>query len=880
MDLPLSRILSTILATLFLTAVAFKTFTPNDDPYRCRALQNTGRWIDPPDEDGHRFPFHQWQPDGCILNEYDSSQIRQCTEGRRIVIAGDSTSRRVAYAFGRLIDREKWQYDSEQKSFAGLRDNVNLTYDGQMIQRISNVFIGAHGEPIQERSGFVYSLDAYAAEKRNPRPIQDQESPAIIYMAAGLWFTNNKNNNSGHVHWKPRFTAFKHRFDNLSKYIDANTPHDDPFSSPMDPYDGIGNQIFFAPPAGPVYQGNESKLAKVSARRAKEVVDIQNWLYTYENKSSIPILWSIPGLTTNQNKTWIDPLRKAAHVIDQVAEVRANILLNLRCNAKLDREKRYPYTRTCCTDYGGNQYSIPIIISIVYLTACILCELLDLLIRRETQWRLFNMQLGSFVLVLLTCYFADRTQMMAKGSRLFEVNGIAVLFLSCLVVYLVTIRRSGSKSLPYRSLSTEETSESLLPETNVLPEEKDDQDQYFLSRNLTEEWKGGMQYFVLIYQWSAAEQGSMWMYILLRLCVAAYLFQTGYGHATYFINTSDFSFNRVVATLLRLNILSWALAYFMNTDYMFYQAASLASFWFLVVYVTLAYGRQKNNDPQVILAKACISCIVVSVLSMDPLPRWFFSLLEIIFNIHWNADEWMHCVTLDIYIVYVGIITAAVSHRMQNTSANVGLRLTLGLASPFVVLYYLWKASSLTTDSYDILHTYASWIPIMAFIALRNVSTYTRNYHSRAMVWLGRHSLEISVLQSHVLLAADKQGVLVINGLFGDGSVLGDRWRTLLILVPIFLWLCYAAKSATTNIIDLVLHESPDSDDLDGPTFAWLKVMGISHIPYAKIRLACILLLLWSVNLLSARTYITPPPPGGHELTVEPMSTNAINYPY
>jgi hypothetical protein len=103
MNLPLSRIVSIVVAILFLVAVSFKTFLPGDDPYRCRAVQKTGRWIDLPDEQGNRYPFRQWQPDGCILHEYDSADIRQCTEGRRIVVVGDSTSRHVAYAFGRLV---------------------------------------------------------------------------------------------------------------------------------------------------------------------------------------------------------------------------------------------------------------------------------------------------------------------------------------------------------------------------------------------------------------------------------------------------------------------------------------------------------------------------------------------------------------------------------------------------------------------------------------------------------------------------------------------------------------------------------------------------------------------------------------------------------
>ncbi|KAH7174996.1 10 TM acyl transferase domain found in Cas1p-domain-containing protein [Fusarium flagelliforme] len=851
MDLPLSRIFSTILAVLFIAGISFKSFLPNDDPYRCRVVQNTGRWIDPPDEKGHRYPFHLWQPDGCVFHQYDSSDIRQCTEGRRIVVVGDSTSRHVAYAFSRLINRKQHEQDTELNAFPKLRDSVNLTYDGQLIQRLSNVYLNSHGNAQQEQEGgFVQNLDLYAEEKTNPPAIEDQEGPALIYMAAGLWFTNDKNG-SRNVPWEPRFQNYQNRFNDISKFIIDKTPDIDPFTAPMDPYDGIGNQIFYGPASGPCYQGNVSGLIKHNSRKASEVIEMHNWLHETEQNHRIPILWSIVGVTTNQNKTWIDPLEKAAHVIDSVSEARANIVLNLRCNAKLNRMKRY-HTGTCCTDYGGNQFSIIVLLSIAYLVACVICELLDLLNLKESTWTLLNMQPGSFVLVLLMCHFADRTQMMAKGSRLWEAEGFALLCAVCLAVSLFTIRRYSSKCPTSRSSKLAHH----------------DQDEPFLSRSQTEEWKGWMQCFIMVYHWTEASKGSISIYILFRICVAAYLFQTGYGHTRYFIRTDDFSFARVAAILLRLNTLACALAYFVNTDYMFYHAAPCASFWFLVVYATMAIRRQYNSELQLLVTKVLVSGIVVSLVLSSLFMEWTFSFLRLIFNIHWSPNEWTYHITLDLYIVYLGIITAIIQDRIGSTSISLALRSVLALASTVAIFSYFNKTTGLDTSSYDSFHPFTSWIPILGFITLRNISTYTRNYHSRTMVWMGRHSLEISILQSHLLLAADRDGVLIIDGLFGDGSILGDRWRTLLVLLPIFIWTCDAAKSATASVVDLLFHKSPDNDDLEEPPFAWLKALGMSHIPYLEIRLAFFVLVMWLMNLLSPREELTAPPPGGHKLSI------------
>ncbi|CEF76025.1 unnamed protein product [Fusarium graminearum] len=877
MELPLSRIISTVFAILFVIFVSLKTLFPGDDPYRCRAVQQTGRWIDPPDEEGHRYPFRQWQPDGCIFHDYDSKGIRQCTEGRRIVVVGDSTSRHVAYAFARLINREQFYHDKNGTVFPYLRDSVNLTYHGQMIQRISNVFLESHGDPLQEKGGFVTNLDLYADDKMNPPTIDDQEGPAILYVAGGLWFTNHKGNATRHVPWDTRFDEYKARINQLSKFINDNTPDQDPFTAPMDSRDGIGNQIFYGPPSGPCYQGDVPKSIISSARRASEVIDIQNWLRDTEDERRIPVLWSIVGVTIGQNKTWIDPLSKAAHVIDQVAETRANIVLNLRCNAKLDRMRRSPHGGTCCTDYGVTQYRIIIaVVGIVYLSACVVCEILDLTSAKEA-WSLLNMRIGSFVLVLLMCYFSDRTQMMAKSSKLWEVDGFAILCAACLLPLLVTIRRTRPKSHQHLPSTEDETSEKLLPENPEL-EENYQQDEPFLSRTQTEEWKGWMQCFVLIYQWTGADQGPISLYILFRLCIAAYMFQTGYGHAVYFITTSDFSLKRVVTTLLRLNAFSCALAYSMNMDYMFYYSAPLASFWFLVIYATMAIGKQCNSDTQMVVAKVCISGVLVFAMFVTPLPRWIFNLFEIIFNIQWSADQWIRYATLDMFIVYIGMVTAIVS-QMGGTQIILRLRLMLGLAGVFATCYYFIKGSTLSQSSYDSLHPYLSSIPILGYVALRNISVYNRNYHSKAMAWLGRHSLESSILQSHILLAADREGVLSIDGLFGDSTILGDRWRSLLIVVPIFLWTCYIARSATAYIIELLLRETED-DDLNEPSFAYLKKLGISHISYPGLRLACILLTMWLVNLLTPTNQNVTLPPGTHDISIMPMPKHALDHPF
>ncbi|SPJ84115.1 uncharacterized protein FTOL_10631 [Fusarium torulosum] len=889
MSLPLARIISTALATLFLVAITLKTLFPGDDPYRCRAVKDTGRWIDPPrDEEGNRNPFHQWQPDGCILHHYKSGDVRRCTEGRRIVVVGDSTSRNVAHGFGRLIDRKHSNHDREAKKMPKSQA-FNMTYHGQLIQRLPNAWLSSHGTEGQEQ--FAQALDIYAEEKQSLPSIEDQEGPMLMYVAGGVWFTNEhsmirkyelelaanataaanmtnstdatnktdvttgqtskaKTNRTSVIPWEERFEIYKEHISKIEHFISEHAPDYDPFTATMDPIDGLGNQIFYAPPAGPLYLGDNTGHIRDADRRAAEVIEMQDWLSKVEEKWKIPLVWSIPRLTFGQKKVWIDPLFTGLHVKSQVADTRANILLNLRCNAKLDRMKSYPYSRTCCTDYGVKPMSQlgVIFAGIVYLVACIVCEIIDICVKRdEPRWSLWNMRAGSLVLALLMCYYADRTQMMAKGSKLWLPLDFAALVAPCISILLVTIRRSYS----------------LPPNQLALAINKPDEP--FLSRFQTDEWKGWMQFFILIYHWTGSRSGSI--YIFIRLCVGAYLFQTGYGHTLYFIKKRDFSFNRVAAVLLRLNLLSCILAYFMDTDYMFYYFSPLVSFWFLVVYTTMVIGSQQyNSDPQILLAKICISCFVVStILLKTPFTKWIFSLLKVVFNIQWSGNEWQYRITLDMFIVYVGMITAVVNHEMKKTTIQLGLRIILAVGGFFTVGYYFNATSHMTMKEYRKWHPLVSFIPVLAFIALRNISAPIRNYHSKAMAWLGRCSLETYILQFHLLLAADTNGVLIVDGFFGDGTFTGDRWRTLAVIVPIFLWTSDSVAKSTAHIVNIIMDDGAKDKEYEEPRYAWMEKLHHSeYFTWPQLRVACILLVMWLLNLVSPGHETPQALDGGH----------------
>lgn len=116
------------------------------------------------------------------------------------------------------------------------------------------------------------------------------------------------------------------------------------------------------------------------------------------------------------------------------------------------------------------------------------------------------------------------------------------------------------------------------------------------------------------------------IYMHVRVLVAAYLFQTGYGHFSFFWLKSDFGLYRVCQVsvflpcdcwlcpprprartptlssslsppfpfqvLFRLNFLVLVLCVVMDRPYQFYYFVPLVTFWFVVIYATLATWPQ------------------------------------------------------------------------------------------------------------------------------------------------------------------------------------------------------------------------------------------------------------------------------------------------
>jgi hypothetical protein len=703
-----------------------------------------------------------------MLHNYVKEDIKDCLAGRRLVFIGDSTTRQVFWATAEKLNSESSR-NRTTEVFESDRKHTDLEI---VSDEVTLKFIW---DPWLNSSALDRELQLFNV-KSSPR---DTSAASILLGAPGLWYARSDQDNF--------MKNFRDAVDRVIPYMDhvpQNLSMPDTFASRK----SSPNLLLLAPIQVPRYESLSSQREETIT--PDKIDQMNDYLQQSSAYSNADIVWSYSRMTSASSYEY---QTDGLHVIENVAARKADVLLNLRCNDKA-AIRALPFDRTCCSDYGR-----PTDIQLAILLISLVVAPTIFILRSKHIFhlgRLFPLEVLRAMtvlgLVICLCFFADRTQLFEKSHKQFQATQFLITSLATALIGLVSMRRSAEPLQNHKSLST--------PVTEIL------------CRDQTNEWKGWMQAFILIYHYNHGSQ-DLEIYKIVRLLVGSYLFLTGFGHSLYFLQRQDYSLRRVSSVLIRLNLLSCVLPYMMATDYLFYYFAPLVSFWFLVVYTTLRVGHETNTNLGFLFGKLLFACALTTTLIMIP-GFWdsIFSLLEYTCRIKWNSQEWRFRISLDMYIVYVGMVVAILTHhssRIQRGSllpvswidrqlASIIARpalckISTTLASCLLACVYLVFQAQLSTKvQYNMWQPYISFIPILVFIRFRNSLQVFRNYHSVIFACLGRCSLETFVLQYHIWLAADTRGLLRIG--------LWNEWFESTILTIVFLWISHCVSSTTQTL--------------------------------------------------------------------------------
>lgn len=567
-------------------------------------------------------------------------------------------------------------------------------------------------------------------------------------------------------------------------------------------YDGIGNQLFFSPIMEPVYD-------RLSPSREVtiEPLKIQAMNEYLEKKSKCGL--KVPWVFRNMTQGWPELMgENGMHVNDRVASKMVDVVLNFRCNAKSAQKDGYPYSRTCCTRYRRLHWVQ--ILATVLVVPLVLVKLRKHLFKSLDCTPYDNLAAAALMVefVMWYCYIADRTHVFDKFPQEFANIDFRIILGVAVLACLVNVKSIPCSVIDHRTRLARKS----LERASFLPREQSD------------EFKGWMQIYMLAFGYTGASD-VLDFYEVFRIFITMYLFLSGYGHATYFLQKKDYSLRRLVSVLVRLNALPVLLAFTMSRPYTSYYFAPLVSFWFLVIYATLGVGRRFNESLWCLVGKVMVSAsLVTAFIHLEGILELLFMIVRGLFRASIEVSEWRFHLGMDRYIVFVGMLVAAV-HMHTSTSLRTTYRqsdavgrvmqdyalvriLLIGLSLVIVPVFWILTRRSHDKEDYNWWVPYVAWLPVISFVILRNSTSLLQRHYCASFAWLGQISLELYLLSNHIWLAGDGRALLRIGFRHDNGNFLNDRWLDFVVLTPVFVWVAWKVHCATGTFTAWILGTS------------------------------------------------------------------------
>lgn len=685
-----------------------------------------------------------WQPDGCMLHDYRPRDVQNCIGPKQIVFIGDSTTRVLFYQTAHMLD-SKFPTGPPNDNRKHVDVNLTTSY-GADVSFIWDPYLN---------SSQIHQLSSgdHAATSR----------PALLVIGSGLWYLRYANASGGLRAWE---TNMERILNNITMSKSR-----------------IADSVVFLPVEQVV--GTKLSRERAATMRSSDIDAMNSDLLHRINppaglmasESSRP---RIPVAFPQVFNRMLDGsmTEDGLHFNANTVRAQASILLNMRCNNFLP--KSFPLSKTCCFQYPSPSFIHTIVLLVAFAWGPYLYFSLQSIGDQGFLTWFGKEEAAPLVLsaAIAFIYVADRSGFWLKEHKHFDPLTFGFFCCASLLVGFVTVKRS-------------------------------DKDLGFLNRDQTDEWKGWMQFAILIYHYLGASKISG-IYNPIRVLVAAYLFMTGFGHTTYYLRKADFGFLRVAQVLIRLNFLTMLLAYTMDIDYLSYYFSPLVSMWYLVIYLTMATASRYNERTLFVFFKILVSATLFTMfMREEKILKFLFGLLERLCNIHWSAREWDFRVSLDMWIVYVGMLFALVTNKFHAFRLSddrrwpIIVKMMTGLSVVALIWFFAFEISQESKFTYNAWHPYISFIPILAFVALRNATGILRSAHSRAFAFVGKCSLETFIMQYHIWLAGDTKGVLLI--------ISGTRWRPInfILTTVIFIYLSDRVAQATGYVTSQICGGQP-----------------------------------------------------------------------
>lgn len=265
-----------------------------------------------------------------MIHTYQTADIVSCLGDRELLFVGDCTVRQIFWVFARKLDQRKaedWGYGGTQHS------DLDFPGNGVRLKFLWDPFINkseTRALLVQQRA--VSYADIAIRGK--------VELPALVILGGGLWYAKGLEFENAtreyELAMKGAISSLQDRYRSGADYTSIQP----------------GNDFHAIVPVQNVLHSN----LKLDKRITSAKVDRMNELLRgVALRTHSLVIWSMNQLSC---ETAEDYIWDGIHNSDNIAEQKANILLNLRCNSILMQKVQYPKGKICCAIYPPDK-SVP-----------------------------------------------------------------------------------------------------------------------------------------------------------------------------------------------------------------------------------------------------------------------------------------------------------------------------------------------------------------------------------------------------------------------------------------------------------------------------------------------------------------------------------------
>ena len=265
-----------------------------------------------------------------MLHKYNKQDISTCFSSRRIVLAGDSTIRQIYWAIATKLDPKATK--------AQIRAAEKHSDQSLSVENVDLVFIW---DPYLNSTALHKELLSYRETLTPARGgLNESDRASLILIGGGLWYAR-------YIEVDP-VKKFRESIDSIVSYMSSHTVGVTESNQQASIHAiRARDPILLAPVQVPKYEAlSWDRLTTITPAK----IDLMNdYLHQKSANDGKEVLWSYELMTWQQSTAYES---NGLHVIENVARVKADILLNLRCNTQAAARGKYPYDRTCCSNYG------------------------------------------------------------------------------------------------------------------------------------------------------------------------------------------------------------------------------------------------------------------------------------------------------------------------------------------------------------------------------------------------------------------------------------------------------------------------------------------------------------------------------------------------